>query len=356
MEPLPNIPTPARLVWREIRHRAFPGMVFVVALVTAAILWRNQATVPHLVGEVEALTGTVATIEDGMITDLHVDQLQPVQKGQAIAEFRVADPESVRVKLANITAELQVMQSRMTQDQQRLLQGYEQLRLDWLEQRVYLATARVELEYAESELARVTKLSTDKLVSEDELDRATTLASSRRAEVAEREKLVAELKDKLDHLAPDDATRFQSSISEQLNQEIAAAEARLQLAAKPVTLTAPIDGVVTEIRHQSGERVARGETIVVITATTPRQIIGYLRPPLTLQPQPGDKVEVRTRNSHRDVGIAKILRVGGHFEAMAPNIAAANPGTSKLGLPVLVSLPDNLKLLPGEIVDLALKQ
>ena len=126
MEPLPKIPTPPRLIWREFRHRAFPVLVFAAAVVTATVLWREQAGVPHLVGEGESVTSLVTTVEDGTLLELLVDRYEAVEKDQVIGQFRVSDPDSVRVELAAIAADLQVMHTRLAQDQQRILQDYEQ--------------------------------------------------------------------------------------------------------------------------------------------------------------------------------------------------------------------------------------
>ncbi len=354
MEPLPKIPTPPRLVWREVRHRFVPGLAFAAALATAALLWRDQAAIPHLVGEVEAVTSEVITVEDGSLIALSVDRYESVADGDVIGEIRISDPESVRVELATIATELQVMQTRLAQDQQRILQDFEQLRLSWLQERVALATARVELRFAESELARVGKLAAEKLVSDDQFDLAKSLADSRRAEVGEREKLVGELEASIKRLAPDDTGRFDALINDQINQAIAAQEQLLTLGAKTVKLRAPISGLVTAIHHRQGERVRRGEPVVTITATNSERIVAYLRQPAAFPPQAGDSVRVRSRMNRRQTGIAQVLRVGHHYEAVSTNVAAANPGFAPRGLPVLIGLPENMALLPGELVDLAL--
>jgi multidrug resistance efflux pump len=355
MEPLPKIPTPPRLIWREIRHRAFPVLVFAAAVVAATVLWREQAGVPHLVGEVESVTSLVTTVEDGTLLELLVDRYEAVEKDQIIGQFRVSDPDSVRVELAAIAADLQVMHTRLAQDQQRILQDYEQLRLNWQRERVALATSRIELRFAESELARVSKLFAEKLVSEDQFDLAQNLADSRRAEVAERETLVSEMGASLKRLAPDDAGSFSAGFNDQINQAIAAQEELLQLASKTVTLRAPISGLVSAINYRPGARVRRGEAIAIITASRPERIVGYLRASGSEPPRPGDAVEVRSRANRRLVGFGRVLRVGHHYETVSTNIAAVSVGLAARGLPVLVSLPENLTLLPGELVDLALR-
>jgi multidrug resistance efflux pump len=172
--------------------------------------------------------------------------------------------------------------------------------------------------------------------------------------VAERETLVSEMGASLKRLAPDDAGSFSAGFNDQINQAIAAQEELLQLASKTVTLRAPISGLVSAINYRPGARVRRGETIATITASRPERIVGYLRSTGSQPPRPGDAVEVRSRANRRLVGLGQVLRVGHHYETVSTNIAAASVGLALRGLPVLVSLPENLTLLPGEIVDLAL--
>ena len=355
MEPLPKIPTPPMLVWRELRHRFFPTLVFGCALVAAAALWRQQATAPHLIGEVQVVSSPVTTGDDGLLLELHVDRFSEVAAGDPIAELRVSDPDSTRMELATMSAELQMLQTRMMQDQQRILQDFEQLRLNWLQERVELATARVELQFDESELVRIGKLAAEKLVSIDVLEQAQSRADSRRTEVAERTLLVAEIDGSLKRLTPDDSGRFDAAVTTKISESLAAHEQLLREANKTVTLRAPIAGVVTLRHHLAGERVRRGDPIVTITATKPEHIVGYLRPPLNNPPKLGDTIEVRTRAQRRQIGLGKVMRVGQHLEVISTNLAAANFGANPQGLPLLISLPENLSLLPGEQVDLAVR-
>jgi multidrug resistance efflux pump len=330
--------------------------VFAAGVVAAAVLWREQTGVPQLVGEVESVFSPVTTVEDGILIDLRVDRFQPVEKGEIIGEFRISDPDSVRLELGTIAAELQVMQTRLAQDQQRILQDFEQLRLNWLQERVALATARIELQFAESELGRVGRLFADKLVSDDEYDLAKSVAETRRAEVAEREQLVAEIDAGLRRLSPEDAGKFNIAIQDQVNRAIAAQEELLQEDSKTLSLRAPISGLVSAVHHRQGERIRRGEAIVTIAAAKPERIVAYVRQAAPGSVQVGDVVEVRSRIDRSQVGVAQVLRVGRHYESLSTNLAAANPGLAMPGLPVLVSLPETMELLPGEIVDLALQR
>src|SRR5687768_8167527 len=76
--------------------------------------------------------------------------------------------------------------------------------------------------------------------------------------------------------------------------------------------------------------------------------------PIAKMPKAGDSIVVRTRNSPRRNATATILNVG--FE-MQPVASPMNGYTNSLdrAVPFIVSVPDSLALLPGEIVDLVLR-
>jgi multidrug resistance efflux pump len=120
-------------------------------------------------------------------------------------------------------------------------------------------------------------------------------------------------------------------------------------------LKAPIDGIVTTIYKRPGEAVSAAQPIMAIATVDAVRIVGYLRPPILNQPQVGMRVEVRTRGLHRQVGTAKIVEVGTQFEAVPPTLLGPVKFASvDQGLPIDVSLPANLKIRPGEVVDLVI--
>jgi hypothetical protein len=91
----------------------------------------------------------------------------------------------------------------------------------------------------------------------------------------------------------------------------------------------------------------------MISAVQTEQIVAYVRQPLVFHPKIGMGVHVRSRTPHRETGPATVVQVGAQMEpyntAMLP-IPATRP--IEWGLPVLISLPQGLKLVPGELVDI----
>jgi hypothetical protein len=99
--------------------------------------------------------------------------------------------------------------------------------------------------------------------------------------------------------------------------------------------------------------VVRGEAVAIITAASSARIVGYLRQPLGEMPTTNDTVTVRTLDQRRFIGQGQIVRVGAHMEPISPALLS-DPTRVQLGLPILVSVPEGMPLVPGEVVDLSI--
>jgi multidrug resistance efflux pump len=143
-----------------------------------------------------------------------------------------------------------------------------------------------------------------------------------------------------------------------LRAAIAVQESKLRLTEaelSPITLRAPVDGMVNLIFHRTGEAIMAGEPIVTIAAYDSVRIVSYIRAPVMNEPSVGTRVEVRSRGPRREVGFANIVEVGTQLENIVPALAAPVKFSAvELGLPISVSLPSNLRIRPGELVDIVL--
>jgi multidrug resistance efflux pump len=360
MDQLPPIPVPRGHRWREFKIKQVPILIFCVALVAVVLIWKQHVAAPGFIGEVETVHANVISTLPGLLTELNVDRFDTVSKGQVIGKVFPADPELLKASLAGIEIELKTLQTRGSLDNERNKLNYEQLRLDWLLQRTELAIAKVNLQFAEAEFHRQETLRNEKIVSESEFELAQNLRDARQEEVGERARVVLEMEKRLKDLASvEDVLDTKENGS--LKEAIAAQEAQLLLTEGPVTLKAPIDGVVNTVNCRAGERVMAGIPIISITSPQSGRIIAFARQPLRLVPKVGDRVEIRTRSSPRKMAIANVLSVGSGVEAMIvpqnnnketyPN-ALGNP--LERGLSFSVNLPDGLPVYPGETVDLVI--
>ncbi len=357
MDPLPPIPTPASQRWREFRIQALPIVVFLLILIAIVFLWRNFLVPTSVIGEVETVRANVSTTENGQIAELNVDRFQVVRKGETIGSVLIQNPETTRASLAALESELNITKARMQLDATRNIQSHEQLRIDLLDQKIDLAKAKVNLLQAISNFKRGKELLEGKIISEEEFELRRTARDALQTEVDEREKLVEQLEQHMRELEPGIETK--GLLQTPIEQAVNAQEEQLRLMQQPIPLKAPIDGIVQHIYRRPGEQVLAGEPILTITSPDSNRIVGYVRTPITVRPEPGMAVEIRPRSFKRIVGNGEVLKVGGQLENIS--LAEFQSGTSSnvyaQALPILVSLPTNLKalLLPGEIVDLDLK-
>lgn len=351
-ERLPPIPTPSAQVWRQLRLQYLPVLIFVVGIVAAGLLWTQWVAPPTLVGEAESIRTELRAAQSGLLGDLRAEMLQPVTAGQIIGHVIVTPPQLLEASLAVIRAEIEVL--RTTTDM-----NFERLWLDWMSKRVELVSLQSDLHQAEATLARVIALHRIKLVTDEQFDEAKNARDAVEARLKALADLIRRLEPGLQTLESSEK-RSTPAAEEGLRASIEQKEAQLRLLEAqlaPQTLVAPIDGVVTQLYRRSGENVTSGEPILQISATRSERIVGFLRPPFPLEPQPGMEVEVRTRTFLRRIGTARITQVGQVLEPISPTLLAAMrlPVTAiptDVGLRVHVTPPQGLTLRPGEQVDL----
>ena len=83
-----------------------------------------------------------------------------------------------------------------------------------------------------------------------------------------------------------------------------------------------------------------------------RRVIAYVRQPLSLEPQPGMPVEIRTRGVVRQVGLSEIANVSRPLDLISSTLRL--PGFDSeidRGLAFSVPIPADLHVHPGELVD-----
>ncbi|MGH7945813.1 MAG: HlyD family secretion protein, partial [Opitutaceae bacterium] len=315
-ERLPPIPTPSSQLWRQLRLQYLPVVIFAAGLAGAALLWTQWVAPPTLVGEAEAIRTELRAGQGGMLVELNTDMLQPVTAGQTLGRVVLTEPKVLAASLAVIRAEIEVL--RTTTDM-----NFERLRLDWMSKRVELVALQSELHQAEATLARVTALHRIKLVTDEQFDQAKNARDAVEAQLTAHAELIKRLEPGLQTLETPGNRSMPAAAAEGLHAAINQKEAQLRLIEaqlSPLPLIAPIDGVVTLLYRRSGEHVTSGEPVLQISSTRAERIIGFLRQPIPLEPQPGMEVEVRTRTYLRRIGRARVVQVGQLLEPISPTL------------------------------------
>jgi HlyD family secretion protein len=361
LSPLPVIPTPPKQRWQQIRNRFLPVLIFVAVLVIVAMLWRGSALAPTLVGQVEPIQANVSSPKAGTLVQLHVTRLQHVKAGDVVAQVITTDPKVVEASLGVIRAEVQLLRVNLhpVLGAQRFSLNYDRLHLDCMDQRVLLATAKVRLQFAQTELHRFEDLFRDKIVAEKMVDQARTNQKRLETEVAERTRIVADLEKNLAGLklsSTNEVSQVASDPESVLRASIQVQEAKLHLTEaelSPVTLTIPMDGTIAKIQHHSGEAITPGEVILMVNGSNSDRITAYVPQPLRFAPEPGMKVQIRSRALQSKLSWAQVVSVASELESIPSTLfPLANKELHPVGLPFVVSLPSDQRLIPGELVDL----
>jgi len=348
------IPRPIAERWRDIRLRHVPVLAYLVCIGLAVYLWNQHWTPSTFVGEVQGTLSNVTSAQDGRLVNLSVRQFDRVTKGQVLGKVAQA-PGAADAGLAAIRADLDVMRARMVLDQHRNDQGYQQQRVDYLGQRVDLAIARAKLRFAQNELDRNEKLHTENIVSQFDYELALDNRDALAAEVKEREALVSETEKTLAAAKPAGPAENEPLVLNTIDKAIKAQEEQFRQSVETI-LRSPIDGVVSKVYRNPGENILAAEPLVTISSEQGENIIGFLRQPISFEPKAGDLVLVRSRGNRRQIGEARIVKVGARLELFTQPLRARGFDSSQeRGLPVLIDLPEGLALYPGELVDLVLK-
>jgi multidrug resistance efflux pump len=354
------IPIPLRQRWHDARLRVIPAVAFCSAIVAIAFLWKSNIAAPTLVGQAEPNETKVSCYKPGMLAELTVTRFQKVKNGDPIGQVLVTDPKILASSLSVIQAEIESLRISMQPmaRQQHTAMEYSGLQLDWMRERAQLAMARVNLQLTEAELQRIEALYKDKIVSQRAYEQAKASHDKCKSEVDELSVIVEQQAKEFNQSQLTNTIGISQINDQPLRAAIAVQESKLRLTEaelSPIPLIANADGMVNVIYHRTGEAITAGEPIITIAAFNPIRIVGYIRAPVMSEPTVGTRVEVRSRGPGREVGIANIVEVGTQLETIAPALAAPVKFTAvELGLPISVSLPPNLKIRPGEIVDLTL--
>jgi multidrug resistance efflux pump len=350
MDPLPPIPTPVSQIWKEFRIQILPSLVLVLVVAGAFLLWRNFVQPVTVVGHAETNVAHVISTQDGQITALFVERFQTVTQGQVIAIVANTDPDMVKAQLDVARTDLQVLRERLLVDKRRSEQSYYQFQQDLLDQRVTQATELAGLPRLSNEVSRVLKLRADGTASDADVDVAKLPYEAALAATRERANLITQSEKALEAIRPTVTPQSADAI----DAAIKAKEEEIRETLKPSTLRAPFSGVVNALFRFPGERIVRGTPVVSIAEPTATRIVAYVRQPITRLPALHDAVQVMTQTQPRQAGRGQILRIGAQVEAINPALLSTDATRVEYGLPILVSVPDGMTIVPGEFVNLSL--
>lgn len=351
------IPTPLSQRWKAFRTEILPLGMLLLSVVTVYILWDMEVTPVGLPGEVYGRQSEVPAPASGWIRGLALEPFAEVRAGDLLAHIEIMPAPRVEAALAVLRAELALMERGGLDpilDQQRNLLNEESLNRDWLQARADLASLRVRARQAELDFRRISQLFQREQVSASDFDQARATFEALSAEEAERARLVETLARAVERVRG--PAEEEGGLASLMQGTLALQETRLRaLEAEllPVPLLAPISGVVTEIFRAEGEFAQAGTPLMILRAQEAEFIVGYLRMPARWEPAIGMPVLVDLPEARRrDAQPAHILRIGSQFEPLGPAFQAPVALREERALPIKISLPPDLSLRPGQIVQI----
>src|SRR2546423_4946583 len=125
-----------------------------------------------------------------------------------------------------------------------------------------------------------------------------------------------------------------------------------QTGGKDAEVTSPIAGQIVKIHAGKGRHVAVGDPLFTIAAERGHHITTYVRADQRLQPEPGMPVDIRLRSDPSQIFQAAVERIGPQYEQI-PIAQLRDQKSKEWGVPVVISIPTNAALKPGELVYIA---
>lgn len=320
------------------------------------VVWIQVAVAPTMMGEVESVRAQVVSPSVGLVEKVAITRFQEVKAGDPLIVIRFTDTRNV---LDSLQMELSLLNSRGDEStmltRHRAESDYYSLRLNILSEQVNLENAKVELARAEKDYVRSEQLMKEKYLSKEMYDISLAARDKARETVKKLEETLPILNAKADKMyAEIDAIGAGNSVFE---QKLKALEDKLASIASPensITLTAPIDGMISGIWCSPGEVVTEGYILAAINATHPDRIVGYMRQPFPVEPVPGMSVKIVTHSNRRVLAITEVDKVGHFLEPITNSLARiATDRLVDMGLPVSIKIPENITLRPGEVVGLS---
>jgi len=353
-ESLPPIPTPVGQRWREFRIKVLPPFIFLGVVGVLVLTWSTLIQPISMVGMVETNTVTVMTAQAGLLTELTLNRFDEVTNGQVIGQIELFDADQIQAELTALGSRAALVGAEAELTEWGKLDNAIMIQLNLFNEYTLLETAKVKLNQASNVVEDDKKMTSQPGPSPIALALARAhLADYEglRSEVAGRSKLIENWQKQLPHIN-EGGSNVIENLTKVLTADALNQQEQLRQLQKPILLKAPINGRISSVIHHAGERVPAGAPILTITSSRADRILAYVRQPISFHPKLGDVVTVRTRAGRRRTSEAQIIKVGSQLEPIGPILLPIAKPLPELGLPVALTLPQELDLFPGEIVDL----
>ena len=393
--------------FRRLYLRFLPVLVWLGTVACVVSLFQRRAERFEILGFAQGQVRHVKATCTGRLKSVPVQLFKKVSQDETVAVIDTvldnelllqgqikAQLDTARAEVEHLMAQLVPTQESMLAEaanletnkveaQRRYAVDVENARVRILETKALLASDRITLEDLAVEVKIVQELLAEEAVARYELDKAQVAYNTLAKKIEENERLLEQSEQdlkqaqerydefaqlQLQHPSVDSALeliRKEIAVRERLMDELWAQLEALELR-QTVELKAPFDGVVVPLYGRAGEVVLRrpgesilrrqgevvlaGEPILAIAEARPSEIIAYATEEQIDQVQEGMVVTLINKTANKVTIVeSQVVRVGPTMERK-PERLWQNPNIPEWGLPILIEIPPDLKLVSGELV------
>lgn len=383
---------PARL-----RLQILPFLVWLAAVAGVGMLFYHRSQRFEILGLAQGDVVQVAATCTARLKSVPVKLFQEVHKGDVVALLdTVRDDEHLEAELATANAEVQRLMAELAHTQQKLLAEAANIETDMTatQRRFFIDVENARLRVLELK----TQVETDRAMFDDlELNARTYLVQNLSDQNDTAYYELKKMKGRRDVLAKkieEDQLLLKQAESdlkqaEQRSDEFAALQPQhlpidsalevvrrqikvqekqideLLIKREPVVLRAPIDGIVVQLHGRArdvavwrpGEFVVRGQDEVVLPGDSilsiaqgrPREVIAYAAQNQLSRLREGMVVQLVKNTEPAQIANSQVAYFGPTLERL-PECLWQVPNIPQWGHPMLIPIPQGLKLMPGEMV------
>ncbi len=389
------------LQFGRLRQHALPVVVWLGALACVVVMFQHRARRFEILGMAQGQVRQVAATCTGRLKSVPLELFQEVKKGDVVAVINtVLDNENLEAEMATISAQIQQLQAELVATEAQLaaeaanqqsgtIEAKRRFEVDVENTRLRVLELKAMIETDRMLSMRLDKLNSDnkifilenisdanaqydlhrlqRTVAEDDV-LAKKIEENKRL-LAQAEEDLAQAIQRRDEFAQQqpqlppvdsalDVIRKSIAVQERLMEQILVRR-------EPVVLRAPIEGMVVQllgrprdvalrrpgelVMRKEGEVVLAGETILTIAETEPREIIAYASPRQLGLFRAGMAVQLIKSTQPAQIANSHVAYLGATLERM-PECLWELPNIAQWGHPMLIEIPQGLKLKPGELV------
>ncbi len=362
-----------------MRIHVLPVLIWLIAIAIMVALFSRRTQRFEVLGVAQGREYKVSATCTGRLKNLPVQLFEKVSKGQTVVVIDlVLDNDYLQAELDAISAEIEHLTARLAPTREALLAeqaeretdiittyrrfsvDVENARLNVLELKALIETDRMVSRDLGIEVQASLDLVENQAVAPYDLYKSEAAYNTLAKKIEENQLLLVQAEADLAaarkrydefkqhqpyHASVDSALEV---IRKAINVE--EQDMELLLARRtPLNLIAPSDGLVSQIKRGQGDTVLRGESILTITEAKPTDIIFYASNMQLRRIKEGMAVRIIKSGEPAQVATSRITHLGPNVEPI-PERLWQDPGAPQWGWPMLVEIPPNLKLVPGELV------